>query len=121
MRSSDLRKIKVFKGDPDGYFKKHLELINPFLPVPLTPKEVEVLSCFMSLSGNIVDEERFGTTSRKYVKKTLNLSDGGLSNYIMALRKKGFIRSKDGIDYIPGVLLPNEKEQIYMFKLVNNV
>lgn len=33
------------------YYIRHLSIINPFLPVELTPKEREVLGTFMSFKG----------------------------------------------------------------------
>jgi DNA-binding MarR family transcriptional regulator len=97
-----------------GYYEVHLQLVNALLPVKLTPKEVEVLAAFMSLDGDI-GRDRFGTTARKMIKEKLGLSDGGLGNYLKALKEKGFV--KDG--EVNKLLGADEKEQVYIFKLVN--
>ena len=96
------------------YYNTHLQLINPLLPVHLTPKEIEVLATFMSFTG-ILAEDRFGTTAKKKVKEKLNLSNAGLSNYMRALKDKGFIED----DTILPILFPENGHQEYYFKLKN--
>lgn len=119
--SLEIKKLLRIDGDVLGYYKKHLELINPFLPVPLTGKEMEVLGGFMSMSGDVAEVDRFGTSSRKVLMKDLGISNGGMGNYLKSLREKGFIKKgEDGVEYIPKVIFPGDKEQVYMFKLVNN-
>lgn len=104
-----------------GYYKKHLELINPVLPVQMTNKEIEVLAAFMNLKGEIAEQDRFGTTCRKIVKQTLNLSNGGLANYLRLLREKGFINETENGSYnILMFLFPQENQQQYEFKIINN-
>jgi len=95
------------------FFVKHLSIVNVFLPVHLTPKEIEVLAMFMSLTGDIA-EDRFGTSARKIVMTKLNLSAGGLGNYLKSLKTKGFIQNNE---IIP-ILHPKSDEQPYMFKLI---
>ena len=110
---------KILNLNEDDYFKTHLSIINPMLPKQLTPKEIEVLGAFMALKGEVAQVDRFGTTCRKIVKTKLNLSDGGLGNYIKALKDKGFILSNtEGIMYIPKVLFANKDSQGYMFKII---
>ena len=77
----------------EKYFIKHLEIINPLFPTPMrmTSKEIEVLAGFLSLDGDIVKKDRFGTTARKIIKERLSLSDGGLGNYLKTLRQKELI------------------------------
>ena len=55
------------------YYTKHLSIVNIFLPIQLTPKEIEVLAAFMSLEGDIADQ-RFGTSARKMGLSTSDLS-----------------------------------------------
>ena len=50
-----------------------MEIINPFLPIKLTPREIEVLAAFMSLENELA-EDRFGTTARKVVRNKLFLN-----------------------------------------------
>lgn len=104
----------------DEYFTTHLSIINPMLPQKLTPKEIEVLGTFMSLKGDIAQVDRFGTSCRKIVKAKLNLSDGGLGNYIKSLKDKGFIVKSDeevGVLKIPQFLFAEKSSQGYMFKI----
>lgn len=104
------------------YYTKHLSIINPFMPVELTPKEREVLGLFMSFKGTLAEEDRFGTTFRKEVKKQLNMSDGGLGNHISALKTKGAVdEGLDGRLAIKQFLFPENQEQFYQFKLIKDV
>lgn len=99
------------------YYLIHLNLINAIGKLNLTNKEIEVLSTFMQLEGDLA-EDRFSTLSRKKVKNKLELSDGGLSNYIKTLRDKDcIIDSEDHIEINPA-LFPDDTEQLYMFKIL---
>ena len=99
----------------DAYYNKHLAIINPLLPISLTPKEIEVLAGFMALKGDIAND-RFGTTARKLIMDKLSLSLSGLGNYLKSLKDKGFIKQDNTI--LP-LLFPEEKQQMYEFKLIN--
>lgn len=105
---------KTLKLTKEDYYTKHLAIINPLLPEHLTPREIEVLACFMSLDGSI-STDRFGTTARKFVMNRVGLTLPGLSNHLKSLRDKGFI--KDSV--ILSILFPREDEQEYQFKLTN--
>lgn len=110
---------KIITVPREGYFIQHLSIINSMLPISLTPKEIEVLGSFMSIKGDMVEQDRFGTTCRKIVKERLNLSDGGLGNYIKALKDKGFIYvGEDDKLYIREVLMADENNQSYLFKII---
>ena len=101
------------------YYIYHLSIINPFLPVELTPKEREVLGTFMSFKGELSEKDRFGTSFRKEVKVLLSISDGGLSNHLTSLKSKGAIKEDlQGIVQIASILLPEERQQNYQFKIV---
>ena len=102
--------------DQFDFLNTHLQVINVFLPVKLTPKEIEVVASFMSLDGTI-SEDRFGTTARKMVRKRLKLSPGGLGNYLRTLKEKGFIGEKDNQQQFLPLLYPAGEEQLYQFKL----
>ena len=100
------------------YFVKHLSIINPFISIELTPKEREVLGAFMSFQGDMADKDRFGTTFRKEVKKQLKMSDGGLGNHLIALKKKEAItEGLNGTLVVPSYLFPHEGHQFYQFKI----
>lgn len=107
--------VKVLKLQEVDYYTKHLEIVNPLLPVKMTPKEIEVLGNFMSLKGDIA-EDRFGTSGRKIVKQRMNLQDGGLGNYIKSLKDKGFLIGEDKLEILP-FLQAQEGVQFYMFKI----
>jgi hypothetical protein len=97
------------------YYTVHLSIVNALIPTKLTPKEIDVLGFFMSLQGDIA-KDRFGTTARKLVMKELNLSDGGLGNYLKSLKEKGFISSTNEI--LP-ILIPNLDKQEFFLQLIN--
>ena len=73
------KKIKV---DKEEYFKKHLEVINPFIPTKFTPMEMKVLTAFMNLEGEEVEETRFNPHTRK------NFTIAYLKNIKVYLLKK---------------------------------
>lgn len=105
---------KVRKLPTLEYYITHLQIINPILPVNLTPKEIELLANFMSFNGDI-SNDRFGTTARGLVKGKMNITTAGVSNYLRSLKNKGFIIS----DKILPILFPDKDEQAYQFKLIN--
>jgi len=108
-------KKTVVLNDKD-YYKKHLMIINPMLPIMMTMKEIDVLSEFMRLKGSLA-EDRFSTTGRKIVMNELGLSHGSLGNHLRNLKKKGFIIDLDTKLIILGILYPATNEQLYAFKL----
>jgi DNA-binding MarR family transcriptional regulator len=101
------------------YYEKHLSILNVILPVKITPKEIEVLSRFMSFETS--NGNRFGSRARKKVKESLNLSDAGLSGHIDNLKTKGFIVKNPNNalrDIINPMLIPDPNQQDYQFRLV---
>lgn len=107
------KSLKLSKHD---YYLKHLLLINHILPIQMTPKEAEVLAAFMALEGDI-SRDPFGTSGRKLVRERVNISPGGLGNYLDQLKSKGFIyEEEDKLKVLP-ILIPANKEQFYQFKL----
>ena len=109
---------KTLRLKKEEFYKKHLLIINYILPVQMTNKEAEVLAAFMSLEGDIA-KDPFGTSGRKLVREKLNLSAGGLGNYLEQLKSKGFILQGSTIAILP-VLIPNSTSQEYNFKLEVN-
>ena len=101
------------------YFETHLALVNVLLPVKMTHMETVVLSRFMMLKGDIA-KQRFGATARKMVKADLKISSASLSIYLSKLEEKGFIIKKNDEVVILPILIPDDKEQLYQFKLVIN-
>lgn len=110
---------KTMALDNESYYLTHLFIINGVLPNKLTPMEIVVLASFMSLTGDITVDNRLGTTARKIIKDKLELSDGGLSNYIKAFRTKGILITKDDKEMIHPNLIPNSNIQDYQFRLIN--
>jgi len=110
------KKLILNKKD---YYKIHLNIINSILPVKLTSKELEVLAVFMSLEGDI-KKDPFGTSGRKIVMSIVGISPGGLGNYLHSLKKKGFINIVNNKLNILNILIPEEKNQFYEFKISKN-
>lgn len=114
---------KALKLSKEEFYKKHLLVINHLLPIQMTPKEAEVLAAFMSLEGDIA-RDPFSTSGRKMVRDKLNISAGGLGNYLDQLKTKGFIYEYEHenvkvLKIIP-ILIPEGKIQGYQFKLEIN-
>jgi hypothetical protein len=99
------------------YYQTHLNIVNVFLPVKMTPKEIEVLAHFMSLEGSIA-EDRFGTSARKLVMQHMNLKPGGLGNYFKTLKEKKFLMENGQKKLeIFSLLYPEPLVQSYQFQL----
>lgn len=114
---------KILRLDKHRYYEMHLAVINPFIPNPLTEMEIKVLSRFMALEGDIAND-RFGTSAKKIVKQSLNLSAAGLSNYIgegkgSLIEKEAILKKANGDFEIWPLLYPEKEEQTYQFKLIN--
>jgi hypothetical protein len=107
---------KTLNLSEDDYFRIHMEIINPILPIKLSIKEIEIISVFMSFTGTLA-EDRFSTTGRKIVREKLNLSHQSLSNYINNLTSKGFLIEKDNKLTLLPILFPNKTEQTYLIKI----
>tara|TARA_Y100001973_G_C5203658_1_gene339746 strand:+ start:1590 stop:1961 length:372 start_codon:yes stop_codon:yes gene_type:complete len=74
------------------FYPKYLKLINVILPKPLTQREIDVLSAFMELKGDIVSDERFGTQARKLVREKFNFKKhSNIDNYIKYFKTKGVV------------------------------
>ena len=100
------------------YYEKHLHIINQFLPVQLTKTEIKVLAGFMSLKGDLVEKDRFGTQARKDIMETLNMSTGGLGNHLKSLKDNGFIYVDSNKKLqINEHLIPDDSIQGYQFKI----
>lgn len=110
---------KVLRLSKNQYYETHLLLVNALLPAKMTPKEVEVMARFMALEGDIATD-RFGTSARKIIKEELDISDGGLGNYLKSLKNKNFLRlNPQGKLEIHPLLQNSPTEQIYAFRLEN--
>lgn len=117
--------MKILKNTKYGlgnkYYKQHLSIINPIIGMKMTSKEIDVLSAFMALPDDLVKKHRFGTTARKIVMETLELSPGGLGNYLNSLNKKDLIFKNDYDVYeIRPFLIPENEVQEYNFIIGKN-
>jgi DNA-binding MarR family transcriptional regulator len=110
--------VKSIALEKIDYYITHLSLVNCVLPVKLKPKEIEVLAHFMSFKED-EENERFNSNNRKIVRNRLNISHGGLSNYINSLKEKNFLVGKGRSMSLLPLLQPDKGEQTYMFKLKN--
>lgn len=111
---------KVVRLDKIDYYETHLSLVNCLLPIKakMTPMEIKVLANFMGLEGSIT-QYRFGSSAKRIVKENLHISSAGLSNYMSSLtEKKIFIKDNNDIISIYPILIPEDNEQLYMFKLI---
>lgn len=117
----EIKKALVLQ--PLKYYETHLSLLNCILPVKMTPMEIKVIASFMSLTGEVA-KYRFGPTAKKIVMNMIDpnkpLSAAGLSNYIVSLKKKKFLLEEGDMVTIFPLLIPEENEQLYRFRLVNN-
>ena len=112
-----IKKHKIL--DKDEYYQTHLSIVNCMLPIKMTNMETKVLASFMCFSGDFA-KDRFGPSARKIVKKELGLSSAGMSNYIRTLKEKGFLLEREDKELeILSILFPQDKEQLYIFKLTN--
>lgn len=109
---------RVYTRTKQEFFTQHLMIINPFLPDKLHPREIEVLACLMSISGDHVDKDRLCKSARKEVRDKMKLSYGGFGNYITIFEDKKFIKyNEDGTAYIPSLLFPRIPQQGYSFQI----
>lgn len=111
---------KVLNLDKEQYYSKHLQIVNTLLPVQLNKKEIEVLSLFMSMYNP--DYGMFNSVARKKVMERLQLSSGGLSNYITSMTNKGFLQRNtiSGIVKVRDFIIPDNSNQEYVIKISNN-
>lgn len=113
---------KVFKKtytlESREYCAQNLSILNVFLPVELTKKEIEFLSYFMAIDNPLAEMDRFNSAFKKIVRREMGISDGGMTNYMTALKKKGIIKESDsGILYIIPSIFPDKEEVIFNIKV----
>jgi len=108
----------------EEFYKIHFGITNFMFPMKLSEKEIEVLSAFLGELSEFTKDDMFNTFVRKRVREKLNLSHGGLGNYIGALKKKRVIMEDESKKLIvnPAILPPEEHLgfQRYALKLVMN-
>ena len=103
---------KTLKVFPEEYFNTHLHIINVFMPVKLTSREIDVLAYFMYY-------DNFRADTKQRICEKLKISAAGLGNYMASLKKKGYLLKDDRDNYsIISIVIPESKAlQIYDFTL----
>lgn len=112
---------KAIELGSKDYYRTHLRLINPVLPVEMTDREIDVLAEFLKVD---IEQDRFGTTARALVRKNLNISHSNLSNFMRSLSVKGYLISfldeKNRKCYkMWDKLVPPKDKSEYIFKLTH--
>ncbi len=110
----------IYKAGID-YYKAHLEVINPLLPIGLTNKEIDVLSFLMKFNSELkgkldgLEEDVY----RLYLRKELGMTSAALYNHIDRLVAKGAIEDRD-TGAINSILLPNDNSEEYYIKIIKS-
>ena len=108
---------KSFELSKIDYYKFHFRLVDAIFSAGMTDKEMDILSCFLSLPESVTKINLFNSEARKEVSEILGMSDSGISNHLKNMKAKGFLkREADILVVIPG-LLPAENMQGYNFKI----
>ena len=114
-----MKRIKKEVINRKDFNPKYLKLVNVILPDPLTTKEIEVLSCFMELQGDLVELDRFGTQARSVVRERLGFkTNSNLDNYIKYFKQKGVIMKDEETGRLvlsPKIDIKKEKEVVLTF------
>ena len=101
----------------EEYFRKHLLIISPFLPVPLTEKEIEFLATALMVEEKL-KEFTFETTGRREIRRIMKISHGGFGNYLRELKLKGYLlEDEHGRITIKELLKAEKNWQGYQFKI----
>jgi len=114
-----MKRIKKEVIKRKDFNPKYLKLVNVILPNPLTTKEIEVLSCFMELQGDLVELDRFGTQARSLVRERLGFkTNSNLDNYIKYFKQKGVIMKDEKTNRLvlsPKIDVKKENEVVLTF------
>ena len=98
------------------FYPKYLKLINVILPERLTQKEIELLSAFMELKGDLVESNRFGTEARRLIRNKFGFkTHSNIDNYIKYFKTKGILVKNDQtglLEMNKVVSVPNGEEEI---------
>lgn len=81
--------------DLKSFYKEFLRHTSNRLPahLRLTDMEIEVLTEFWALEGDLVEKDRFSTSAKRYVREDVFhfKNYANLENYLSSLMKKGYI------------------------------
>ena len=116
-----MKRVKLENVSLGSFYPRYLRLVNVILPKPLTNKEIEILTAFMELKGDI-EKDRFGTQARKLVRDRFGFKKhSNLDNYIKYFKNKGIIVPNDDgrLEINKRLDIPkNEKEVELTFKFL---
>ena len=111
-----MKRLKKQHVSSKEFYPQYLKLVNVILPKPLTTKEIEVLSAFMELKGDLVENDRFRTQARKLVREKFGFKKhSNIDNYIKYFKRKGilYIDKKDNsLKVIESVNIPKEEKEV---------
>jgi len=113
---SIMKRVKNEVVTATDFYPKYLKLINVILPNPLTQKEIEVLSAFMELKGDLVESNRFGTEARRLIRNKFGFkTHSNIDNYIKYFKTKGIlVKNEDTglLEMNKVVSVPNGEDDI---------
>ena len=111
-----MKRVKNEVVKAADFYPKYLKLINVILPQPLTQKEIEVVSAFMELKGDLVESNRFGTEARRLIRNKFGFkTHSNIDNYIKYFKTKGILVKNDQtglLEMNKVVSVPNGEEEI---------
>ena len=109
-----MKRIKKQHVSRKEFYPQYLKLVNVILPKPLTTKEIEVLSAFMELEGDLVENDRFGTQARKLVREKFGFKKhSNIDNYIKYFKRKGILYIDDSkLRVIESVNIPKDEKEV---------
>lgn len=87
---------------------KWLSALSGFMP--LTKKELLILTSFLTIYLEEGDRDLFKTYNRQRVKKDLNITTHNINNYINALKNKNAIFINENTSGITNILIPQVKK-----------
>jgi hypothetical protein len=119
-----LKRVKADTLSRKEFFPKYLKLVNVILPKPLTSKEIEILSAFMELQGDAIEDDRFGTQARKLVRNKFGFKTySNIDNYIKYFKDKGVLIKEEGkLKINRRIFIPKNEKEVeltFKFKLIN--
>lgn len=110
-----MKRLKKQRIDRKNFYPKYLKLINVILPQPLTQREIDILSAFMELEGDVVDNDRFGTQARRLVRERFKFkSHSNLDNYIQYFKRKGVLYTDDTgkLKVVNSINIPKDEKEV---------
>ena len=119
-----MKRVKADTLDRKQFYPKYLKLVNVILPKSLTTKEIEILSAFMELQGDAIEDNRFGTQARKLVRQKFGFkSYSNIDNNIKYFKNKGVLVSENGKLIINRrIFIPKDEQDVeltFKFKLTD--